>query len=125
MLASLQPWLAAAALLSAATALIHTFLGGREIAVPLLAARDLAPVPKLTAYYCWHMVTLLLFAMAVGFALAAAGRGEGLATGLTILAALFALLSLGLVVGYRVNPWHMPQWALFLPIALCGALGNL
>src|SRR6478735_10545487 len=64
----MNPWLGAAALAAFSTFLIHTFVGGRLIARPLLAARDLPRVPRLTVYYCWHMVSLLLFGMAVALA---------------------------------------------------------
>ena len=54
---------AVASALSLLTWGIHTFVGGPEVARPLLRS-ELRPVPKLTQYYCWHAVTLALFLMA-------------------------------------------------------------
>ena len=35
---------------------------------PLLDAGDIHPIPKFTHYYCWHLVSLILFAIGIGFA---------------------------------------------------------
>ena len=117
-------WLAAA-VVSAATCGVHTFVGGRVIAGPLLAAGDLRTVPKVTAYYCWHMVTIVLAAMAMGFGWAATNpRGATLACFLAGLAAAFALLNLGLAVAWRLHPLRgLPQWIFFVLIAGLGVAG--
>lgn len=120
----MNPWLAAAAALAAITTLIHAWLGGREIAAPLLAAERLRNVPKYTMYYCWHLVTIILAGQALAFTLAAFGHGSrDLAVFATAGAGLFALWSLGMVGSFRLRPAHFPQWALFAPMAACGALG--
>ncbi|WP_257387801.1 hypothetical protein [Tahibacter caeni] len=119
----MNPWLIAAALAAFSTFLIHTFVGGRVIARPLLAARDLPRVPRLTVYFCWHMVTVLLFGMAAALAWAARHSNPPLVVLLGLLALAFAGLSLGLAVVFRVKPWHLPQWALFLVIAALAGLG--
>jgi hypothetical protein len=116
-------WLAAAAAVAFATFLIHTVIGGREIARPLLAARDLARIPRLTAYYCWHMVTILLLGMSVSLAWAARHANTPLVVLMTALAFAFTALSLGLVAAYRVRPWYLPQWSLFAVIAVLAGLG--
>lgn len=116
-------WLLGAALLSGGTALVHTFLGGPDVATPVLESA-LPDGPKLTAYYVWHMVTLLLFAMGFAFAYAAAvPSGRDVAILLTLLSALFAAWSGVLVTWKRTSPWLLPQWALFLPIAAVGTAG--
>ena len=119
----MNPWLGAAALAAFSTFLVHTFVGGRLIARTLLAARDLPRVPRLTVYYCWHMVSLLLLGMAVALAWAACHASPALVVASGALAAAFAVLSLGLIAAWRVNPWHMPQWTLFLVIAALSGLG--
>ncbi|MBL8297488.1 MAG: hypothetical protein JNN30_03975 [Rhodanobacteraceae bacterium] len=116
-------WLAAAAAVAFSTFLIHALAGGREIVRPLLAARELAPIPRLTAYYCWHMVTLLLLAMSLALAWAAYHANLPLVMLITALALAFTVLSLALVVVYRMSPWHLPQWSLFAVIALLAGLG--
>ncbi|WP_428642788.1 hypothetical protein [Roseibium sp.] len=113
-----------AAGLSAGVCLIHTFLGGREIAVPLLQAADLAPVPKYVSYFCWHIVTIALAAIAAMFAFAAM-RPDSLelawaATGLT---GAICLLGLAVPPMKKQTYAHMPQGWLFLPITVLGAIG--
>lgn len=116
-------WLAAAAVVAFATFLIHTVVGGRQIARPLLAARDLARIPQLTVYFCWHMVTILLFAMSLALAWAAWRANTPLVVLITLLAVAFTGLSLALVVANRVRPWYLPQWILFAAIAALAGLG--
>lgn len=41
------------------------------------------------------------------------------------LAVALAAPSRGLIAACRVEPWHMPQWALFLPIAALSGPGLL
>ena len=84
-------WLLAAGVAAAATALIHIFAGGPTVAAPLLAAKDIGETPKLTNYYCWHLVSLILIAMLGVFLYSAATPGEGaLAATWTLIAGLGA-----------------------------------
>ncbi|CAN7407291.1 hypothetical protein LJR090_003228 [Bosea sp. LjRoot90] len=117
-------WLALAAALAAATTLIHFILGGRHVAAPLLATERLHAVPKFTMYYCWHLVTIVLAALALAFGLAATGQGSrDLALFATAGAALFCLWSLAMVALFRLRIAHFPQWALFAATAVSGAIG--
>ena len=117
-------WLALAAALAAATTLIHAVLGGRHVAAPLLAAERLHAVSKFTMYYCWHLMTIVLAALALAFGLAATGHGScDLALFATAGAALFCLWSLGMIGLFRLRIAHFPQWALFAVITLSGAIG--
>lgn len=114
-----------AALLSAAVFLIHTFLGGRTIAVPLLKAKDLHPVPKLTSYYCWHIVTITLAIIAGMFAYAAYSTdGIDLGWTATLLTLGYCLLGLWVPVRNNQKYQNMPQGWLFLPIVIMGVLGG-
>ena len=63
-------WLYSASALSAITALIHIFGGGKSVAKPLLES-SMNDEAKYTNYYCWHMVTIIIVVMAVCFFLAA------------------------------------------------------
>ena len=117
-------YLATAAGFSLFTALLHTFLGGREIARPLLDASDINDVAKYTNYYCWHLVTIALFAMAVSFAWTSMNpAAQALAVCWTAIATLFALWSIALVVWKEQSIVAMPQWGLFTAIAVLGLLG--
>lgn len=116
---------AAAAILSFAVFLVHTFAGGRAIATPLLKARDLHQVPKLTTYYCWHLVTIVL-AVISGMFLLATLRPDSLDVAwiATLLTGTFCLFGLVLPIWHRQSYKHMPQGWLFLPIVVLGVAGG-
>ncbi|MGJ8612368.1 MAG: hypothetical protein ACSHWY_14795 [Octadecabacter sp.] len=117
-------WLFAAGIAAGLSCLIHTFLGGPEIARPLLASNDIHDVPKYVNYYCWHLVTMTIAAMAVGFVWAAIDPTQtGLAWMWTVMAVLFMLWSLALIRLKRQNIWHMPQWTLFGLISVLAVIG--
>ncbi len=104
----------AAIVASFAIFLIHVFAGGAAIVRPLLAAKDLRTVPRLTNYYCWHLVSIVLFAMGlcwVWFLVDPAARAAAvMATGLSV---AFMVWGLALVLWKRQKHMHMPQWILF------------
>jgi hypothetical protein len=122
----MNPFLLAAALLALAVCLTHLILGGREIARPLLDAPDFRNLPRYTLYYCWHLVTITFVGLALAFLFAAQpGGSRALAWFATIGAALFAALCVAINLRFNRRFWHHPQWALFLPVAACGAAGLL
>lgn len=111
-------WLFSASVVTAAIWGIHTFLGGRSIAQPLISANDLESVPKWTQYYCWHVVTITLAVMAIGLGYAAfVPDASDIAILIGLLAAAFSVF--GLILPKRVNVSYaeMPQGFLFLPVA--------
>lgn len=114
---------AIAGVLALATGGIHTFLGGKEAAVPLLASK-LLPVPKFTNYYTWHMVTITLFAMACGYFYGAfSPDGFEIAVLLTGLSVCYAALSFGLIITKKRRLLELPQWSLFLVISIAALFG--
>jgi len=116
--------LAAAAALSFFTWAVHTFLGGRTTAKPLLEAQDLEPVAKYTNYYAWHIVTIVLLVIAGGFAMASVReQSRELAILMTGLCAAFTIWSVVLIAWKHRKPLELPQWTLFLPLTVLGALG--
>jgi len=118
-------WLYAASLLCALTTLIHIFGGGPAVAKPLLDSA-LDDEAKYTNYYCWHMVTIVIAAMAICFFLAAR-RPESFQLGVlaTVLSFAFGIWSVALVIGKKQGFFTLPQWALFFPIGIVGAVGLL
>ena len=115
---------AIAAGLSVINAALHTVLGGREVAVPLKATNDLDPVAKWVAYYCWHLVTIVLWSMAAAFAwLSCVGFEFGLSLVLLALSGGFALGGLALPKAVGMSYKAMPQGCLFVPVFLCGLAG--
>jgi FtsH-binding integral membrane protein len=117
-------FLLAAAIASFLTFLAHLFWGGYEVAKPLLSAPDIQEMPKLTTYYCWHIVTLMLLIMACAYAYVSLSQSDiPLTVTVTSIAAACALLSIGLIVTRRLKPLDYPQWAFFISITLLGVLG--
>lgn len=117
-----QAFLWSAAVASAITFAVHTFIGGRFVARPLLADRSLPKAAKWLAYYCWHITTILLAAMAAAYGWAAwNGEARDLAIAITGLAALLSALSAGVALKGRINPLRFPSTSLFALIACLGA----
>ena len=113
-----------AAGLSVLNALAHTFLGGREVARPLVASEGLKPLVKWVAYYCWHDVTLVLWSMAAAFGWLALGNREvGLTVFLLVLTAGFMLWGLALPLMAKQTYKAMPQGFLFVPVFVFALLG--
>ena len=104
--------------------MLHVFAGGPIAARPLLLS-DMRDEAKYTNYYCWHLVSIVIAAMTFGFAYAAVeAAGRDVAIIMTVLAGMFAAWSLGLVLWKRQRPFRLPQWLLFAPIAVLGAVGS-
>ena len=62
---------ATAAVLSLITFGVHTFVGGKYVARPLLASNELPKASLWLNYFTWHMATVMLLFMAGGYAFAA------------------------------------------------------
>lgn len=116
-------WLYAASILTELTALLHIFGGGKSVAKPLLQSA-LDDEAKYTSYYCWHMATIVMVAMSVCFFLAAQKtefRDLGILSSALSLA--FGVWSVVLVFIKKQSAFVLPQWILFLPIAVISAIG--
>ena len=117
-----QAFLWSAAVASAITFVVHTFVGGRVVARLLLDDRSLPKAAKWLSYYCWHIVTVLLAAMAASFGWAAwSGQARELAIGVTGLAALLSGLSVGVALKGNINPLRFPSTSLLALTACLGA----
>lgn len=118
-------WFAAAAGVSALTCGVHIVFGGRETARVLIAAEELDHTAKFTSYYCWHLVTIAIGALAAAFGYASwAGSALDLAQFATGISLLFALWSIIMIVSFRLSPMRFAQWAPFMLIAILGVAGN-
>lgn len=104
---------------------VHTFVGGRQIARPLLEATELPPVVRHTQYLCWHFTTVAIAAMAAFFLLAATTGLTAYATSATVLALGFLVVGVGLVFSLGEAHARLPQGWLFLPVAGLGLAGLL
>lgn len=112
----------AAAAVSVMTFLGHVFIGGPQVARPLLDSDDLPTQARWLAYFCWHVTSLVVLAMRVGFAVVAVrGQHSDLAVFLPTLSALIWALSIGITVVGGLPPRRNPGVWLFGLITLLGA----
>lgn len=121
-----SPWFVAAAVIAAITFYVHTFVGGPRAAVPLLADTQLPKASKWLNYYCWHIVTILLAAMALSFAAVAVGlASQDVAWLLGALSLLLSVLSVFVAVKGGIHPLRFPSTTLFSLVALATLGGSL
>lgn len=117
-------WCAAG--LAMVTFAVHTFIGGIVVARPLLADTRLPAASKWLNYYCWHIATLTILAIAAAFAYSAIreDRPEGAVFGTAFAAALSAL-SAAVAVKGNIHPLRFPSTSLFAGIAVLGVAALL
>jgi hypothetical protein len=117
-------FLFAAAVVSLITFFVHTFVGGYQVAKPLLNTPNIQEQVKLTTYYCWHISTILLLVMTGAYAYVAAFQFDiPLTVAVTSIAGACGLLSIGLIVVLKLKSLDYPQWMFFIPITLLAVLG--
>lgn len=101
------------------TAFVHAVLGGREILRPTLAA-PIGAVVGGTIESAWHLLTWHFAVLGVALVVAPWLDPQA-AAAVAVIAGLSALghAAAFVVVGLRRfgDPWHLPQWALFVPMA--------
>lgn len=120
----MNAWFLSAAGVAALICAIHVVAGGREAVRPLLASIELNQSAKYTHYYCWHLVTITIGALAAAFAYASRpGAGPDVAVLATGMSFLFALLSIVQIAIFRLPMKEFGQWVLFLGLALLGLAG--
>lgn len=113
-----------AAALSVITFAVHTFVGGRFAARPLLDAPAVPKAARWLNYFTWHMATATLLIMAVGFGWAAVSPDAwAAAVILTVMAATFSPLCVWVALKGRIAPWRFPASWLFLLIVAAGLWG--
>ena len=118
----------AAGILSAIITLIHVFIGGPEVARPLLAADDLDKRPKYTAYYCWHLTSISLGVMSLLFLWPSLwGGSPDLAIVGSFMAGLFCFWGIFLQTFPKseLTFADLPQGWMFAPVAVLGVWGSL
>ena len=96
---------ATAAGLSLITFGVHTFIGGKFAARPLLEAHDFHKASRWLNYFTWHMVTVMLLIMTGGFAWAATSPDHfDVAVLLMLMAAAFSPLCIWVALKGGVAP---------------------
>ena len=119
-------WLLSAAILAFVACLLHLFAGGKVAARPLLADEKFNHIAKYTLWYAWHNVTLMLLGISVMLLIAAfIPQQIALAIAAVLLVASVFLLSLAMIIKFRLKFLQFPQWLLFLPVLGLGIIGLL
>lgn len=104
--------------------IVHLFLGGKEVIVPMRADPHLDPVVRDTLYVGWHYISVSVAAMAALFFIAIFTARADLAMAGTALAWGFTLVGIGQVPAIGARYRDLPQGWLFLPIALLGTAAS-
>jgi hypothetical protein len=113
----------AAVVMSFVTFLIHTFVGGRRVAGPLLENTTLPIASKWLNYFCWHITTIYTLLMGGAYAYVALNPNKPeLVVFLSILNASFASLSAAVAIKGKINPFRFPSTSLFASVAILGGL---
>jgi hypothetical protein len=113
-------WAASAA--AAVTFCVHVFVGGVYVARPLLADASLPRPSKWLNYYCWHITSVLIAALAAAFAWSALGAAHSeLVVFSTLLCAALSPLSAAVALKGGIAPWRFPSTTLFAVTAILGA----
>lgn len=103
---------------AAALAALHTFVGTPEIADPLLAS-ELEDRAKYINFFCWHIVTIVLWATAAGYLWSAIVKPSvELVMFLTCMMACIGIWGVLLPPGVGLSYMTMPQGWLFFPIVM-------
>ena len=117
-------WWLLAAVAMAAIAALHIVGGGAELARPLLNQKVLGAAVTFNLYYAWHLVSVMLVAMALAYGAAAfSASHRSLGSAASLLALAFAVLNIVIGLQAGLYPWGLPQWVLFAPVAAVGFLG--
>ena len=120
----MNAYLLLAAALGLLIACIHVFVGSRTDVAPLLRS-DLPEPAKSTFLYCWHLVTIVLFAMAGLFLWGALQPSAAAPVYIALfLSAAFCLWGFVIAALRRRSPFaELPQGLLFLVLTGAGAWG--
>lgn len=111
----------AAAIVALATVLVHLIPGGRFVARPLLENRSLPRASKWLNYFCWHIVTVMIIFIGIGFYWS--GQGPENRSALVFLSAFTAvvsMLSAAVALTARINPFKFPSTSLFAVTSILG-----
>jgi hypothetical protein len=105
---------------------VHTFIGGRFAAKPLLAAKDLPKATIWLNYFAWHITTFLLLILSGTFLLVGIGRADPDAAMMgAAIAAMISLLSVAVTLKAGIAVHRFPASYLLAVTALLAMIGLL
>lgn len=103
----------------------HFFMGGKEIARPLLEC-NLEEKPKSLAYYCWHLVSIELVVIAGIYTYLAFAKVPEIVLSIAVIFISFtaSLLHVGVALKFKTHMFkETPQWLLFAIVSALGMVG--
>lgn len=106
-----------AAAVSALTFYVHTFVGGKRVAAPLLDDTSLPFAAKWLGYYCWHVTTVLIAFIVAGFVWLALHPHTPSLVFLGALTLALSILSAAVAIKAGIRPLQFPSTSLFAAIA--------
>lgn len=120
----MNAYLLSAAALSLIIACIHTFAGSRTDVAPLLRS-DMPEPAKSTLFYCWHLVTIVLFVMTMLFLWSGVVPQEKAPVYIALLlSAAFSIWGFAIVKLRARSPFlELPQGLMFLGLTAVGGWG--
>ncbi len=112
-------WNLAAGAIMVVTVVAHVFGGGPEIWQPVYAS-NLNETVRITMGLVWHGLTVLFIIMAVLSIIAYQKPEFSVGINLSLFPINLGLGGFALIYGFisTGNPWVLPQWILFLPMAI-------
>lgn len=113
----------AAAIICYATVIIHIFAGGRKFVRPFLAV-EMDPFLKWMGYYSWHIATIVIAVIAMGFT-GAAMNLERLDYAVIATGVAFSLVALavGVATKAKLPLLSFPIIPLFAVVTMLGLIG--
>lgn len=109
-----------AAFVGIITFYIHTFIGGKIVARPLLADNNLPKASKWLNYYCWHIATLTILFVSFRFFKLALFPISSELIELSIFALCLSVLSAIVALKGGINPLKFPSTTLFFLMGIIG-----
>lgn len=112
-------WNLAALAVMALTVVAHAFGGGPQIWEPVYAS-DLSEVVRISMGLVWHGLTILFIIMTVLSLIAYKKPALSAGVNLSMFPINLGLGGFALIYGFisTGNIWVLPQWILFLPMAV-------
>lgn len=104
-----------ASLTMAVTFLVHVFVGGPELYVPLRAS-NLSTIEWSTLSVVWHFVSMQLFLLSAVLFYLARSRNPALFIFTLVTSFGFAVLFIGHGLVDLGSVWPMPQWIAFVVV---------
>jgi len=111
-----------AAAISFAWFWVHLIIGGRDVGRPLRDGSEMNSTVRAIAWYCWHLTSILIIALALMLAAGAYYENSGLIWAGFLIALAMSALGIWTARFLKQSYKDMPQGWLFVPIAVLSGI---